>query len=175
MRPHDFAMLFKDARRELDENRELFCSLSEILIIFMPILPSALWNRTLVLLLYILLYNVNAQDKYYELKERFLAAPIMHYANADAREAESSDAEASEAHASDEEADAREAEADASDEEADASDEETDASEAESEASDEEAEASDEEAYASEADASEADDPNDSDYEEKKKETKKNK
>jgi hypothetical protein len=139
MRSHDFAMLFKDARRELDENRELFCSLSEILIIFMPILPSALWNRTLVLLLYILLYNVNAQDKYYELKERFLAAPIMHYANADAREAESSD----------DEADASEAEADASDEEADASDEE--------------------------ADASDEDDPNDSDYEEKKKETKKNK
>jgi hypothetical protein len=153
MRSHDFAMLFKDARRELDENRELFCSLSEILIIFMPILPSALWNRTLVLLLYILLYNVNAQDKYYELKERFLAAPIMHYANADAREAESSD----------DEADASEAEADASDEEADASDEEADASDEEADASDEEADASDE------------DDPNDSDYEEKKKETKKNK
>lgn len=151
MRAHDFAMLFKDARRELDENRELFCSLSEILIIFMPILPSALWNRTLVLLLYILLYNVNAQDKYYELKERFLAAPIMRYANANA---DASDEEASEA-----ESDADASEAESSDEEADASDE--DASEAD--ASDEEAE------------ASEADDPNDSDYEEKKKETKKNK
>ena len=172
MRPHDFAMLFKDARRELDENRELFCSLSEILIIFMPILPSALWNRTLVLLLYILLYNVNAQDKYYELKERFLAAPIMHYANADAKEAESSDEEAD---ASDEEADAREAEAsdeetdaEASEAEAYASEAESEASEAESEASDEEAEASDEEAYASDEEASEADDPNDSDYETKK-------
>lgn len=148
MRAHDFAMLFKDARRELDENRELFCSLSEILIIFMPILPSALWNRTLVLLLYILLYNVNAQDKYYELKERFLAAPIMRYANAEASEADASEADASEA----------ESDADASDEEA---------SEAESDA---DADASDEE-----AEASEADDPNDSDYEEKKKETKKNK
>jgi len=145
MRPGDFARLFNEARHELDENKELFCSMSEVLLIFMPILPSALWNRMLVLLLYILLYNVNAHEKYYELKARFIAAPRMHYVRQEA------DAEASEA------------EAEAS--EADASEDEADAEAIESEA----------EAEASEADASEAEDDSDSDYEEKKRETKKNK
>ena len=106
MRPGDFARLFNEARHELDENKELFCSMSEVLLIFMPILPSALWNRMLVLLLYILLYNVNAHEKYYELKARFIAAPRMHYVRQEA------DAEASEAEAEASEADASEAEDD---------------------------------------------------------------
>ena len=112
MRPGDFARLFNEARHELDENKELFCSISEVLLIFMPILPTALWNRMLVLLLYILLYNVNAHEKYYELKARFIAAPRMHYVRQEA-EAEASEADASEAEseASDEEAEASEAEA----------------------------------------------------------------
>lgn len=151
MRPGDFARLFNEARHELDENKELFCSMSEVLLIFMPILPTALWNRMLVLLLYILLYNVNAHEKYYELKARFIAAPRMHYVR---QEAEASEAEA------DAEASDAEAEAEASE------------SEAEAEA---DAEAIESEAEASEAEASEAEDDSDSDYEEKKRETKKNK
>ncbi len=179
MRPGDFARLFNEARHEFDENKELFCSISEVLLIFMPILQSALWNRMLVLLLYILLYNVNAHEKFYELKARFIAAPPMHYVRQEASEAE---AEASEAEASEAEASEAEAEAEASEAEAEAEASEAEASEAEAEAreadaSDEEADASDEEADASdeEADASEADDDSDSDYEEKKRETKKNK
>jgi len=148
MRPGDFARLFNEARHELDENKELFCSMSEVLLIFMPILPSALWNRMLVLLLYILLYNVNAHEKYYELKARFIAAPRMHYVRQEA-EAEASESEA-------------DAEADAE-------------AEANAEASEAEASESEAEAEASEADASEAEDDSDSDYEEKKRETKKNK
>jgi len=145
MRPGDFARLFNEARHELDENKELFCSMSEVLLIFMPILPSALWNRMLVLLLYILLYNVNAHEKYYELKARFIAAPRMHYVR-------------QEANASEAEADANEAEA--SEDEANASEDEAEANASEDEASEDEAE---------------DDDDSDSDYEEKKRETKKNK
>ena len=154
MRPGDFARLFREARHELDENKEFFCSISEVLLIFMPILPSALWNRMLVMLLYILLYNVNAHEKYYELKARFIAAPRVHYirqeTSANEVEADEAEAEASEAEADEDEA---EAEAEAS--EADEDEAEASASEAEDEAEEED------------------DDDSDSDYEDN--ETKKNK
>jgi len=112
--PEDIIYIMKKARKEMDDNKDLVCSMTEILIVFMPIIPSSLWNRVWLLCLYILLYSVNAQDKYYEMKNRYLMAPCYEYDSSSdddshvdndlsiginankASEAEASEAEASE-------------------------------------------------------------------------------
>lgn len=79
MVPEDIIHIMKKARKEMDDNKDLVCSMTEILIVFMPIIPSSLWNRVWILCLYILLYSVNAQDKYYEMKNKYLMAPCYEY------------------------------------------------------------------------------------------------
>ena len=157
MSSEDIISIMKKARKEMDDNRDVVCAMTEICIVFMPIIPSSLWNRALILCLYILLYTVNAQDKYYEMKNKYLMAPRYEYdtlsddeSHVDMRNDLSLKASASEAEAEGS-ADEGEAQASADEAEAEASADETD-----------------------EAEASEAeDDDSDSDYEDD--ETKKNK
>jgi len=79
MIPEDIVFMLKQARKELDNNKDIVCSLTEIFIVFMPIIPSSFWNRLWITCLYILLYSVNAQDKYYEMKNKYLMAPCYEY------------------------------------------------------------------------------------------------
>ena len=67
--------LCKKVEKEVDENRELMCSLMEVITLFMPIIPSSLWNRLLMVCFYVVLYNVGGHDRYFEMKKKYLASP----------------------------------------------------------------------------------------------------
>jgi hypothetical protein len=173
--PEDIIFMLKQTRKEMDNNRDIICSITEIMIVIMPIIPSSLWNRLWIMCLYILLYSVNAQDKYYEMKNKYLMAPPYEYdslsdddSHVDIRNDLSMGISAIGGNASDKGADASNEDADASDKGADASNEDADAS-------DEDADASDEDADASEIEEdNDSDSDSDSDYEDNT-ETKKNK
>lgn len=79
MNIEELITVFKKVRIEMDENREVIFSMTEAMIVFMPIIPSSLWNRFLITCLYLLLYGVNVQQKYYEVKEQYLASPKLEY------------------------------------------------------------------------------------------------
>ena len=79
MNIEELITVFKKVRIEMDENREAIFSMTEAMIVFMPIIPSSLWNRFLITCLYLLLYGVNVQQKYYEVKQQYLASPKMEH------------------------------------------------------------------------------------------------
>ena len=59
----------------VDNNRELSCTVAEIVALFLPIMPSSIWNRAMLVCFYVVLYNVSGHVRYSEMKERFIASP----------------------------------------------------------------------------------------------------
>lgn len=71
----DMAMLRKKIEKEIDENRELVCTIFEMMSLFLPIIPSSLWNRLLLVCFYVVLYNVKGHERYFEMKQKYLSCP----------------------------------------------------------------------------------------------------
>jgi len=69
---HIFSKMFAS---NVDNNRELACTVAEIVAIFLPIIPYSMWNRAMLVCFYVVLYNVSGHVRYSEMKKRFLASP----------------------------------------------------------------------------------------------------
>ena len=65
----------KVVESNVGNNRELSCTVAEIFALFLPIMPSSIWNRAMLVCFYVVLYNVSGHIRYIEMKERFLASP----------------------------------------------------------------------------------------------------
>ena len=65
----------KVVESNVGNNRELSCTVAEIVALFLPIIPSSILNRAVLVCFYVILYNVSGHIRYSEMKERFLASP----------------------------------------------------------------------------------------------------
>ena len=65
----------KVVESNVGNNRELSCTVAEIVALFLPIMPSSILNRAVLVCFYVILYNVSGHIRYSEMKERFLASP----------------------------------------------------------------------------------------------------
>ena len=65
----------KVVESNVGNNRELSCTVAEIVALFLPIMPSSILNRVVLVCFYVILYNVSGHIRYSEMKERFLASP----------------------------------------------------------------------------------------------------
>jgi hypothetical protein len=75
MRNSELYRVYKDVSNEMDDNKDLVCGVYEMMMMFLPIIPHSFWNRLLLVCFYVVLYNVKAHDRYFEMKERYLNAP----------------------------------------------------------------------------------------------------
>jgi hypothetical protein len=110
----------KVVESNVGNNRELSCTVAEIVALFLPIIPSSILNRAVLVCFYVILYNVSGHIRYIEMKERFLASPKKDLLLSDDEEEDEDDEE-------DEEEDDEEDDDD--DESYHATDEDTDANE----------------------------------------------
>ena len=65
----------KVVESNVGNNRELSCTVAEIVALFLPIMPSSILNRAVLVCFYVILYNVSGHIRYSEMKESFLASP----------------------------------------------------------------------------------------------------
>ena len=112
----------KVVESNVGNNRELSCTVAEIVALFLPIMPSSILNRAVLVCFYVILYNVSGHIRYSEMKERFLASPKKDLLLSDDEEEEEDDEE-------DDEEDEDEDEDEDDDESYHATDEDTDPNE----------------------------------------------
>ena len=114
----------KVVESNVGNNRELSCTVAEIVALFLPIIPSSILNRAVLVCFYVILYNVSGHIRYSEMKERFLASPKKDLLLSDDEEEEEDDEEDDE-----DEDDEEDDDEDDDDESYHATDEDTDANE----------------------------------------------
>jgi hypothetical protein len=95
----------KVVESNVGNNRELSCTVAEIVALFLPIMPSSILNRAVLVCFYVILYNVSGHIRYSEMKERFLASPKKDLLLSDDEEEEEEDEDDEEEEEEDDEED----------------------------------------------------------------------
>jgi hypothetical protein len=72
---YEFKFLCLKMQDELENNKDFVCSLFEALVIVLPIFPSGFWDRLMLVFFYVVLYNVDGLERYYQMKKKYLDAP----------------------------------------------------------------------------------------------------
>lgn len=116
----------KVVESNVGNNRELSCTVAEIVALFLPIMPSSILNRAVLVCFYVILYNVSGHIRYSEMKERFLASPKKDLLLSDDEEEEEEDEDDEEEEEEEEEDDEDDEEDDEDDESYHATDEDLD-------------------------------------------------
>ena len=115
----------KVVESNVGNNRELSCTVAEIVALFLPIMPSSILNRAVLVCFYVILYNVSGHIRYSEMKESFLASPKKDLLLSDEEDDEEEDDEEEDDEEEDDEEEDEEDE-DEEDESYHATDEDTD-------------------------------------------------
>jgi hypothetical protein len=73
---YEFKFICLKMQDELENNKDFVCSLFEAFVLVLPIFPSSFWDRLMLVCFYVILYNVGGHERYYQMKKKYLDAPI---------------------------------------------------------------------------------------------------
>jgi hypothetical protein len=73
---YEFKFICLKMQEELENNKDFACSLFEAFVLVLPIFPSSFWDRLMLVCFYVILYNVGGYERYYQMKKKYLDAPI---------------------------------------------------------------------------------------------------